>query len=275
MILTCPECATSYFVDDSRIPKAGRSVKCTSCGARWTAVKEAEPDAAAAPASSLPAAPPSPPEPFVPPVEDDLEVVAAAADADADAPIVAPIRPSALGETRGRVVVWAASAAVVAILIVGTILLRDQVVRLWPGSGAAFAGIGLPANGLGLVVEQVRAEPAFQGGRPVLAVTGAIRNIRDTAVTSPALRVNLLDRAGDAVAAKVVRPLDAQVPAHATRHFAVALVDPPASVHDLEVTFNTQPAKAAAPAARAEISPTPVEAKPLAPGSADALPQHD
>ena len=37
MILTCPECATSYFVDDSRIPSDGRRVKCSSCGHRWRA----------------------------------------------------------------------------------------------------------------------------------------------------------------------------------------------------------------------------------------------
>src|SRR3569833_565954 len=41
MILTCPERATSYFVDDSRISPAGRTVKCSNCGARWTALPEA------------------------------------------------------------------------------------------------------------------------------------------------------------------------------------------------------------------------------------------
>ena len=40
MILTCPECATSYFVDDGRIPRRGRTVKCSSCGARWKALPE-------------------------------------------------------------------------------------------------------------------------------------------------------------------------------------------------------------------------------------------
>ncbi|HEX7885168.1 MAG TPA: zinc-ribbon domain-containing protein, partial [Phenylobacterium sp.] len=27
MILTCPECATSYFVDDLKVPRGGRMVK--------------------------------------------------------------------------------------------------------------------------------------------------------------------------------------------------------------------------------------------------------
>ena len=42
MILTCPECATSYFVDDSKIPAEGRAVKCAACGARWTAHRSEE-----------------------------------------------------------------------------------------------------------------------------------------------------------------------------------------------------------------------------------------
>src|SRR5687768_3856153 len=37
MILTCPECATSYFVDDGKIGAEGRSVRCAGCGNRWTA----------------------------------------------------------------------------------------------------------------------------------------------------------------------------------------------------------------------------------------------
>src|SRR6201746_784556 len=56
MILTCPECATSYFVDDSRIAAAGRTGKCSNCGARRTA----------RPAGAGPPSPP-PPKPAPPP----------------------------------------------------------------------------------------------------------------------------------------------------------------------------------------------------------------
>jgi len=284
MILTCPECATSYFVDDARVPAAGRLVKCTSCGARWTAVK----DVAAEPPPPPPKPQPiKPPEPFVPAAADDLEVV------PIDPAVVAKARAARAApgkEARAKVAVWAAAGVVVAALIAGAIVFRDAVVRILPASQAAYAGIGLPVNTLGLVIEHIRAQPVFQGGRPVLAVSGSIRNLRDEVITAPSIRISLLDRAGKPVAAKIARPLEAKVPGRATRHFAITIVDPPASVHDLEVTFETAE-KAAPRAAPAEVgppapmpamptatpaaAPSPVDAQPLPPGSQDALPQHD
>ncbi len=35
MIITCPECATRYDVDDERFSSTGRSVRCTACGEAW------------------------------------------------------------------------------------------------------------------------------------------------------------------------------------------------------------------------------------------------
>ena len=157
MILTCPECATSYFVDDSRIPEAGRTVKCASCGARWTAKRETgeftsaddTPVAAAAPepASAYPgdASP------------EDVEIIGVAPQA-ADVPRALARRVTATsagprtpgGEARGKVMVWVAAASLVVALVAGAIVLRGQVVKLWPKSQAAYAGLGLPVNSVGL-----------------------------------------------------------------------------------------------------------------------------
>lgn len=270
MILTCPECATSYFVDDSRIAPAGRTVKCSNCGARWTArLDDPQTDEGEAPE------PPAPAAPIAVAAEPDELVVEGPAPAIVT-PIVAPKPSAPEREAKGKVLVWAASAAIVAALIAGAIVFRAQVVQLLPASQAAYAGLGMPVSAL--VIEKVHAEPAFQGGRPVLSVTGQIRNTRDAAATVPSLRVSLLDRKGKPMAVKVARPVDAQAPAHAIRHFAIAIVDPPAGVHDLEVTFEAAGAKAATPPAAAEAvlsAPQPPDAKPLPAGSPDALPSHD
>lgn len=268
MILTCPECATSYFVDDSRITAAGRTVKCSNCGARWTALPEgAEP----------PAAPPPRPAPAVAPsalaapvaAVDDLVVEGPAEPAFS----AKPVRPTAARrEASGKALVLAASAVAAAALIASAIIFRAQVVQLLPASQAAYAGLGLPVSSL--VIENVRADPTFQGGRPVLAVTGQIRNLRDAAAMAPALRVSLLDRFGKAATTKVARPIDAAVPGKAVRHFAISIVDPPANAHDLQVAFDTQGKSAAAPTAAIAAGPEPAEAKPLPPGSPDALPPH-
>lgn len=136
--------------------------------------------------------------------------------------------------------------------------------------------LGLPVNSVGLVIEGVHAEPTFLGGRPVLSVTGAIRNVKGEAVNAPALRVNLLNRQGKAIAAKVVRPVDPRVPAGAVRHFAIAISDPPANARDLEVVFDTAPQRAAtAPdAGQPAAAAAPIEAQPLPPSAPEALSEH-
>jgi len=256
MILTCPECATSYFVDDARIPAQGRRVRCSSCGHRWTAGRDGPlPDVSAA----EPAVPPPPPEPapVLPPEPADLEVVPAEQAALA-APIRRPAASSrrpARAEGRGGALVWAGAAAVAVALIAGAIIFREQVVRLWPNSSAAYAGLGFDVRGGGLVLEQVQVKPAFLAGRPVLAVTGAIRNVRDVPVKAPPVRLTLLNRAGQPVAAKIARPADATIPGGAKRHFSVTMLDPPSTARELEVRFESGASKKHG--ATAVTAPTP------------------
>src|SRR5579859_4024207 len=246
MILTCPECATSYFVDDSRIAAGGRTVKCSNCGARWTARPERAEEPAPPPPKPAPAPIPSPP----PPAIDEIVFE----------PPPAPVsrkperKAAAAREANGKVLVWGGSAVVIVALIAGLIVFRAQVVNLLPASQKAYAGLGLPVSSL--TIEKVHAEPAFQGGRPVLSVTGQLHNLRDDAAEAPALRVSLLDRFGKPVATKVARPIDAAVPAHATRYFAITLVEPPAAIHDLQVTF--EPAAKPSAAGKTAAAPPPI-----------------
>jgi hypothetical protein len=211
--------------------------------------------------------------------EDDVEIVAVdpePAPAPAPAPVRSGARRGASAEGRSSAMVWAGAAALAAALIAGVIVFREQVVRLWPASSAAYAGLGLSVDGGGLVLEQVKVEAAFVDGRPVLAVTGAIRNVRDAAVDSPPVRVTLLNRAGKPVAAKIARPANPSVPAHALRRFSISITDPPATARDLEVRFVTgRDAKAPPRAAEAVLAPAEATPAPApAPAPAEATPTH-
>ncbi len=272
MILTCPECATRYFVGDEAFGPAGRVVRCTACKASWRAAADApleltqseegaaarEPGAGAAPgelkAGELPKA-------FRARREEKKRVREAA--------------------TQGAV--WAAAAAVLALLVAAALVFRIDVVRIWPRTASAYAAVGLPVNQVGLTIEKVQAQPALQDGRAALMVTGVVRNIRSKPVAVPPLRVALLDKAGKQVAAVTARAGDPTAPAGGVRAFSVAVLDPPASATDVEVTF--APAGKAAAAARprrepaaAELKLRPTAAAPapvLTPQAAEALPAGD
>src|SRR3954469_1928042 len=62
MIITCPNCRTSYQIKPLTLGQHGRTVRCTSCGHRWFVRPEGvgEPEAVPPP---IPPAPPAPPEP--------------------------------------------------------------------------------------------------------------------------------------------------------------------------------------------------------------------
>ena len=219
MILTCPNCATGYFVEDGQIGPSGRKVRCAACSERWTAFPEAP---------------------------------ATAATVEPDAPSPAPgsfgvelpraFRSRAEEERRMRAAAsagaaWAGLAVAVAVVIGAGVVFRQNVVRVWPQTASAYSVIGLPVNPVGLVIESVKAEPSLQEGHAVLAVSGMIRNVVDRSVAAPPLRVTLLNAQGKRVAGQIDALGNANIPPGETRHFSTAIVDPPFSAHDLEVDF--------------------------------------
>lgn len=266
MILTCPECATSYFVDDARIPPQGRRVKCSSCAHRWLAGPEgpiAEPGLEPEPASP----PLEPVAEAEPAVEDDIVAVEpdpAPFRRPAFRPLPPP--PPRAPPKRTGALVWAGVAGLAVALIAGVVVFREQVVRLWPASSAAYAGLGFQVGGEGLVLEQVRVQPAFLAGRPVLSISGAIHNVRNVPVEAPSVRLTLLNRAGQPVAAKIARPDDATIPARARKQFTVTMLDPPATARDLEVRFD------ASRRGEAVVTPAPPRPQPAAAAPAVAAP---
>lgn len=290
MILTCPECATAYFVDEAKIPAEGRLVKCASCKHRWTAyatVDEAEEDDLELEPTAIAE------EPAETSVEDDEAPLGAA-----DLPKVFRAKAADHRKVREAAtagVIWAGMAAMLVVLIAVAAVFRGSVVNLWPKTAAAYAWVGLPVNSLGLTIEGVRAEPALQDGHAALSVSGMFRNVKDKPITAPPLRISLLNKSGKRLSTKIAQPADAVVPPGETRHFAIAILDPPSTASQLEVAFAPEAAHkgthlpktdrpAHGPVVEAPVlrdddanapGVAPVEAQPLPSSSPYALPSHE
>jgi predicted Zn finger-like uncharacterized protein len=283
MILTCPECATGYFVEDEQIRAAGRAVRCAACGARWTALPEGPLELVPSETDGALAKEPA----------DDAALEAGPFSGDE---LPRAFRTRAEEEKRNRQAaitgaIWAGVAIVAACVIGMAIIFRESVVRAWPQTASAYAALGLPVNPTGLVIEQVHAEPSLEEGHAALDVTGVIRNVVGRAVTAPPLRISLLNAQGKRVAGQITNFADPRIPSGATRSFRTSIPDPPFSAANLQVDFaigaratsGQMQGTAAAPTPQASnvplrgpaldtSAPPAVNAVPLAPAPASAPP---
>ena len=188
MILTCPECATRYFVDDARVGAKGREVRCAACGKRWVATREDEPMDLGPPAAT-PVVETSAPEPEVaPPPSIDAPADELPAD---ELPKVFRQKAQTRAMEREAATsgaIWAALAGGLVVLVAAVILLRQDIAQIWPRAAGAYARIGLPVNLVGLTIEGQHAQPMLKDGHADLAVSGTLRNIRNKAVAAPSSR---------------------------------------------------------------------------------------
>lgn len=251
MILTCPECASRYFVDDSKVGSAGRVVRCASCGNRWTARSEEPLDLFDEPET-----------PTLASQIDSAEQLPDALAAEAEEPPVSALpgeelpkvfRARADAERRLREatttgVIWAGMAAAMAVVVVAALIFRIDVVKILPGSAGAYAAVGLPVNTVGLLIDRdsLKAQPSMQDGHAVVTVTGTIRNITEHAVVSPPLRVELLSKDSKRVAGQLAAAADPKIPPGEVRHFSITFLDPPRTAKDLQIGFATEPGAAKA-----------------------------
>ncbi len=228
MILTCPECATRYFVEDSRLGAEGRTVRCASCKNSWRAQAEepleltssAEEGAVAREALSFKAdepvgvAAPDVPKVFRAKIEARRKVKEAA--------------------TAG--VVWAGMVSTFAAVLVAAYVFRVDVVKLYPRAAGAYAFARVPVNPTGLEFERIKAEPATIGSSSVI-VTGQIRNVEDIGAVPPPIRIALLDSHGKRMRSQVIRLATPRVAPGKAVAFTATLEDPSGKADDVAVEF--------------------------------------
>ena len=143
--------------------------------------------------------------------------------------------------------VWAVLCAGFAMVLVGAVLFRVQIVRLYPSTAGAFAAVKLPVNPTGLSLENVVGGPGLTNGRATLVISGIERNVETETRSAAMVRVGLFDKAGKRIKDQVA-PVDGPPLAPGeTRSFTINIFDPPINIAEFQVEFVVDPPKPSDP----------------------------
>lgn len=240
MILTCPACATSYFIRDDAMGPNGRKVRCQSCGEVWRAGVDEPLELTLTPEPAAKAeARPEPESPSL--AETPAPELPRAFRARAE-------QQRRLRRAAAQGAVWAAMASVFIGFLASAWLFRVEVVKSFPRAAGAYDMVGIPVNPVGLDFEAMSAREAPDRPGMVL-VAGALRNVRDEEIVAPPVRVALLDEHGAEVGFRVI-PIDAApVLPGKVQGFAALIPDPGGHAADIGVNFAAGAAAPARPAA--------------------------
>jgi predicted Zn finger-like uncharacterized protein len=199
MIITCPDCATSYRLDPEALGAGGRKVRCAQCGRVWFQAAAEAPSIGREPA---------------------LETAAASGSAvlSAAAPARAALR------RRG---VPATGIALVSVLVatIGIAILGHETIESrFPAMAALYDWLGMTgtAPSSGLRIDKLAPKRVKEG----LAVEGEITNMSDEARSIPKLIVILEDAQGRAVRTSSFALTEAPLLPGAIRPFRLVLPKP-------------------------------------------------
>jgi len=227
MILTCPNCETQYFADESTIGESGRTVKCAACDHSWFVGPEGQAEGAKGP-------------------------IAGAHEAYRE-----KVRQRRLRASRSAAVMaWLAVGSLFGATLAGGIVFRDRVVEVWPQSAATFKAIGLDVNRFGLEFLETEAERYFDGTTPILEITGQVENTSGRERRAPYVRVLLLDETGVMIGESFAPITPGQIPAGRTASFSTRVENPPFEAFELELQFATEDEASGGPQSVADAGPS-------------------
>lgn len=241
MILTCPSCRTRYQTDPARFVAPGRNVRCAKCGEIWfQAAPGLDPELEA---ESVIVAPAAAHGSSALPVSD-----AAASDGSSVNFGAGPVSGDSISAAvegprrwRGAAVAqsagWAALVFLIAAMGWGSVQYRQTIASLWPQSATLYAAVGLPVNIRGIELTNIAYQQEYEGGQPVLSVTGKVVNISNRELPVPEIRVVLLD---DAKHELYHWNFDAGIPTlkpGGESTFVTRLSSPPPEARNLNVRF--------------------------------------
>lgn len=234
--IRCPACHMSEDADPAMLAGAP-TIVCRNCGETWPALRagagrERRAAPAARTASRMTGEAPTADvlEARRQPLVSYSDGIDKAWAAKIEGDIVPEVRqPSRIPAIAGG---WAA-ALLIGCFIAG----REPIVAAAPDLAGLYAGIGMPVNLTGLVIENVAAERQSDAPGSGVVVRGRIRNIANSEKAVPPLSARLYDIAGMTAA---TRSFDAPVEAMAagaTADFVVGFDKAPEGAAEIVVRF--------------------------------------
>jgi predicted Zn finger-like uncharacterized protein len=224
MILTCPDCASRFSLDESALGTAGRRVRCSQCRHVWHA---------APPAVEVE-------EGYEPPQPTTVRIAP-----PVDAP---PIRPSlppssraprAPRRTGGAGLAWAALALVVILVLGGAVVAKDEILAAWPESERLYSAFGIvnPGAGSGLELRKVSWKRDMAENVPLLAIEGEVANASQNVRSVPKIRAAIVGKDGHELKSWVFAPPKLNLIPGESVPFRTELRNPPEGAERLTMIF--------------------------------------
>lgn len=169
-------------------------------------------------------------------------------------------------------------AALMSWLIIGMIFIaltaaffffRNEVVKAWPQSAAAYRLFGLEVNRFGLEFDGIVHTRTFNDTIPIVTVTGRAVNVAKTVIETPGVRVDLKDEGGAIVATRYSYVTPVELEPGAAGQFGVVVEPTPVESYEIELSFVDRSAVPTEPPA--ETPPEEIEAAPPLPPTEDLI----
>jgi predicted Zn finger-like uncharacterized protein len=210
MVVVCRTCSATYHIPDEILGDETRRFRCSRCGHSW----DIQPR---------------------PTLAGSLAPFRGAAPTVQTAPRQAPRLGRLAAGLRRRAAPVACAAALAGAM--AAVAARAEIVAIAPATGGLYAAIGLPVNPIGLAIADVSARLGAGGDKSLLAVEGALVNLRGKETAAPNLRVALRAADGRELYVWTTRPPKDRLAAGERVPFVARLAAPPPGVVDALVKF--------------------------------------
>ncbi len=248
MILTCPECATSFKAPENAIGPNGRTVRCSKCNTTWFVA--AEPDILALD-DEMKEVIASKHEEEAAPEEarankkqkDDFSSNIQQDDIDAGLDSkqderIAPLSPHAMIREKserkkmrkrllGVGMIWVVTLGLLAFMALAAYLFRAQIVQIFPGTAPVYKAFGLEANAMGLKFYDVKTKYGTNEGVKIFIVNGRIKNFDRKTRQLELIKFSFKNAAGEIITSWVIEPPKNELKPGESVKFAAQYPNPP------------------------------------------------